>query len=371
MLRVLRVLRAACCVLRAACCVQGPVPLAAAGGGPELCAAPGHGRARVGGAVPGRQRPGRRALLPPGQVRGGGGGGGGARGVHTRGGVVCARRPRRVLPCHTRALPHTARRHPGRALVFVNAVSALRKLLGLPALALHAQQQQRQRLKVSWGGRARWVGEGHGRKGEGAGLRAPGERGGRGGEGGTGDAGARARGTRAEGCPGQPPPPAVQLVPSTCVHALRVLLPASPGLRHAAARTSLCWRIARPGTHTRRAHAPCAPRRRPDPRGGCSRRRAAPMRLLCVGFASVWTPRRRPSPSYRAHELPHSAWACKPNTRTGAQSRPPPAELHRVGPRRVCACPSPQALDRFKSHEQSVLVATDVAARGLDIRDVR
>lgn len=45
-------------------------------------------------------------------------------------------------------------RHPGRALVFVNAVSALRrvaallKLLGLPAYALHAQQQQRQRLKA-------------------------------------------------------------------------------------------------------------------------------------------------------------------------------------------------------------------------------
>ena len=45
-------------------------------------------------------------------------------------------------------------RHPGRALVFVNAVSALRrvaavlKLLGLPAQALHAQQQQRQRLKA-------------------------------------------------------------------------------------------------------------------------------------------------------------------------------------------------------------------------------
>ncbi|WIA42627.1 hypothetical protein OEZ86_008600 [Tetradesmus obliquus] len=45
-------------------------------------------------------------------------------------------------------------RHPGRALVFVNAVSAVRrvaallKLLGLPAVALHAQQQQRQRLKA-------------------------------------------------------------------------------------------------------------------------------------------------------------------------------------------------------------------------------
>jgi ATP-dependent RNA helicase DDX24/MAK5 len=45
-------------------------------------------------------------------------------------------------------------KHPGRTLVFVNAVSALRrvaallKLLGLPAYALHAQQQQRQRLKV-------------------------------------------------------------------------------------------------------------------------------------------------------------------------------------------------------------------------------
>lgn len=30
-----------------------------------------------------------------------------------------------------------------------------------------------------------------------------------------------------------------------------------------------------------------------------------------------------------------------------------------------------QALDRFKEHEQAVLVATDVAARGLDIKDVR
>ena len=48
-------------------------------------------------------------------------------------------------------------RHPGRTLVFVNAVSALRrvaallKLLGLPAYPLHAQQQQRQRLKVGGG----------------------------------------------------------------------------------------------------------------------------------------------------------------------------------------------------------------------------
>lgn len=46
-------------------------------------------------------------------------------------------------------------RHPGRTLVFVNAVTALRrvaallKLLGMPVHALHAQQQQRQRLKVS------------------------------------------------------------------------------------------------------------------------------------------------------------------------------------------------------------------------------
>lgn len=45
-------------------------------------------------------------------------------------------------------------RHPGRALVFVNAVSSVRRLgallqlLGLPAYVLHAQQQQRQRLKV-------------------------------------------------------------------------------------------------------------------------------------------------------------------------------------------------------------------------------
>ena len=45
-------------------------------------------------------------------------------------------------------------RHPGRTVVFVNAVTAVRrvaailKTLGLPAHALHAQQQQRQRLKV-------------------------------------------------------------------------------------------------------------------------------------------------------------------------------------------------------------------------------
>ncbi|GFR48029.1 hypothetical protein Agub_g9861, partial [Astrephomene gubernaculifera] len=45
-------------------------------------------------------------------------------------------------------------RHPGRTLVFANAVSAIRrlgallKLLGLPVQPLHAQQQQRQRLKA-------------------------------------------------------------------------------------------------------------------------------------------------------------------------------------------------------------------------------
>ena len=44
--------------------------------------------------------------------------------------------------------------HPGRTLVFVNAISAVRrvaamlKLLGLPAQALHASMQQRQRLKA-------------------------------------------------------------------------------------------------------------------------------------------------------------------------------------------------------------------------------
>ncbi|GFH07561.1 uncharacterized protein HaLaN_02380, partial [Haematococcus lacustris] len=44
--------------------------------------------------------------------------------------------------------------HPGRTLVFANAVTALRrvaallKVLGLPAHAIHAQQQQRQRLKA-------------------------------------------------------------------------------------------------------------------------------------------------------------------------------------------------------------------------------
>jgi hypothetical protein len=30
-----------------------------------------------------------------------------------------------------------------------------------------------------------------------------------------------------------------------------------------------------------------------------------------------------------------------------------------------------KALDRFKAEENSVLVATDVAARGLDVKDVR
>ncbi len=44
--------------------------------------------------------------------------------------------------------------HPGRTLVFVNAISSVRrvaallKLLGLPAVALHASMQQRQRLKA-------------------------------------------------------------------------------------------------------------------------------------------------------------------------------------------------------------------------------
>ena len=53
-------------------------------------------------------------------------------------------------------------RHPGRTLVFVNAVSATRRLaallahLGLPAIALHASQQQRQRLKVSGLPREDW-----------------------------------------------------------------------------------------------------------------------------------------------------------------------------------------------------------------------
>lgn len=62
------------------------------------------------------------------------------------------------------ALYYLLARHPGRALVFVNAVSSLRrvaavlKLLGLPSTALHAQQQQRQRLKVGLvqGGGVRW-----------------------------------------------------------------------------------------------------------------------------------------------------------------------------------------------------------------------
>ena len=44
--------------------------------------------------------------------------------------------------------------HPGRTLVFVNAVSSVRRLAALlrllqvPALALHASMQQRQRLKA-------------------------------------------------------------------------------------------------------------------------------------------------------------------------------------------------------------------------------
>ena len=44
--------------------------------------------------------------------------------------------------------------HPGRTLVFVNAISSVRRLAALlrllqvPALALHASMQQRQRLKA-------------------------------------------------------------------------------------------------------------------------------------------------------------------------------------------------------------------------------
>lgn len=51
-------------------------------------------------------------------------------------------------------LYHLLATHPGRTLVFANAVSGVRraaailKLLGLPAVTLHAQQQQRQRLKA-------------------------------------------------------------------------------------------------------------------------------------------------------------------------------------------------------------------------------
>jgi hypothetical protein len=39
----------------------------------------------------------------------------------------------------------------------------------------------------------------------------------------------------------------------------------------------------------------------------------------------------------------------------------------------VCVrrCPGPQALDRFRQQPQAVLVASDVAARGLDIPEVR
>ena len=51
--------------------------------------------------------------------------------------------------------------HPGRTLIFANAISTVRrlaallKLLQLPALALHASMQQRQRLKALDGFRAR------------------------------------------------------------------------------------------------------------------------------------------------------------------------------------------------------------------------
>ncbi len=66
-----------------------------------------------------------------------------------------------LYPCSVRSvceIPHRpfahVCRHPGRTLVFVNAISSVRRVaailkqLGLPAHALHAQQQQRQRLKA-------------------------------------------------------------------------------------------------------------------------------------------------------------------------------------------------------------------------------
>jgi superfamily II DNA or RNA helicase len=39
-------------------------------------------------------------------------------------------------------------------------------------------------------------------------------------------------------------------------------------------------------------------------------------------------------------------------------------------PSSACALSPPKALDRFKASSEAVLVATDVAARGLDIRGV-
>ena len=51
-------------------------------------------------------------------------------------------------------LYYVLNRHPGQTIVFCNAISALRrvvalmKLLGIPAAALHANMQQRQRLKA-------------------------------------------------------------------------------------------------------------------------------------------------------------------------------------------------------------------------------
>ena len=69
-----------------------------------------------------------------------------AAGVH-QAHIECLDRDRDALLYYLLAL------HPGRTMVFCNAVSAVRRvvallsILGLPAHAIHAQQQQRQRLR--------------------------------------------------------------------------------------------------------------------------------------------------------------------------------------------------------------------------------
>ena len=53
-----------------------------------------------------------------------------------------------------RVLLYMLAQHPGRTLIFVNAISSVRRVaallrvLRLPAAALHASMQQRQRLKA-------------------------------------------------------------------------------------------------------------------------------------------------------------------------------------------------------------------------------
>lgn len=72
--------------------------------------------------------------------------------------MLCVIRPNPHCWC-----PQPQVKHPGRTLVFVNAVSATRRLaallghLGVKAMALHASQQQRQRLKVGPAGRSHQI----------------------------------------------------------------------------------------------------------------------------------------------------------------------------------------------------------------------